>query len=118
MPIQGCEPHAAHVIFRKLSATWRPPRVPAKRRLQTRPSKVLGVVRCVKERLDTCCNAEQGFYEKTYWPPMALRTGLLRSSALQDDGLDAPCLLHTSDAADDLPRVDLGGRCYTTNTTA
>ena len=33
------------------------------------------------------------FSQKVIWPPMALRIGLLRSSALQNDGLDVPVIL-------------------------
>ena len=37
--------------------------------------------------------AKPGFYEKVIWPPMALRIGLPRNSALQNDGFDAPVIL-------------------------
>ena len=36
---------------------------------------------------------KQGFSQKVIWPPMALGIGLLRSSALQNDGHDVPVIL-------------------------
>ena len=53
----------------------------------------LEIVRLGIPRLGTCRKQKQRFYEDIIWPPMALRIGLLRSSALQDDGLDAPVIL-------------------------
>ena len=44
-------------------------------------------------RLCTWRKQKQGFHEKVIWPPMALRIGLLRSSTLQNDVLDAPVIL-------------------------
>ncbi len=52
-----------------------------------------GVRRLGMPRLGTWREQKQGLYEKIMWPPMALRIGLLRSSALQNDGLDAPVIL-------------------------
>ena len=44
-------------------------------------------------------------------PPPSLRgRAKLRAAAAADDALTEVCLLYTSDAADDLTRVDLGGR--------
>ena len=53
----------------------------------------LEIVRLGTPRLGTWRKQTQGFYEKVIWPPMALRIGLLRSSALQNDGQDAPVIL-------------------------
>jgi hypothetical protein len=39
-------------------------------------------------RLGTWREQKQGLYEKIMWPPMAFRIGLVRSSALQNDGLE------------------------------
>ncbi len=52
-----------------------------------------GVRRLGIPRLGTWRKQKQGLYEKVMWPPMALRIGLLKSSALQNDGLDAPVIL-------------------------
>jgi hypothetical protein len=41
-------------------------------------------------RLGTWRKQEQELYEQILWPPLSLRIGLLKSSALQNDGLDAP----------------------------
>ncbi len=51
------------------------------------------IVRLGIPRLGTWRKQEQGFYEKAIWPPMALRIGLLRSSAPQNDGRIKPVIL-------------------------
>ena len=43
-------------------------------------------------RLGTWRKQKQGLYEKVMWPPMALRIGLLRSSALKMTGVSSPSL--------------------------
>ena len=53
----------------------------------------LEIVRLGIPRLGTWRKQKQGFYEKVIWPPMALRIGLLRSSALQNDGRIKPVIL-------------------------
>ena len=53
----------------------------------------LEIVRLGIPRLGTWRKQKQGFDEKVIWIPMALRIGLQRSSALQNDGLDSPVIL-------------------------
>ncbi len=56
-------------------------------------TRFLEIVRLGVPRLGTGRKQTQGFDEKVIWPPMALRIGLLRSSAVQNDGLYAPVIL-------------------------
>ena len=53
----------------------------------------LEIVRLGIPRLGTWRKRKQGFDENTIWPPMSLRIGLLRSSALQTDGRIKPVIL-------------------------
>ena len=41
---------------------------------------------------------------------MFLRKAFIKGAGYTDGALDRPCLLYTSDASDDLPCVNLGGR--------
>ena len=43
-------------------------------------------------------------------PRFGLLSAMGRSQAASKDGLGGPCLLYTSDAADERSSVDLGGR--------
>ena len=53
----------------------------------------LEIVRLGIPRLGTWRKQKQGLYKKVMWPPMALRIGLLRSSALQNAGHIRPVIL-------------------------
>jgi hypothetical protein len=50
----------------------------------------------------------QRFSHKVMWPPMALRIGLLRRSALQNDGLDVPVILQCRTHRETNPKGHLG----------
>ena len=54
---------------------------------------ILEIVRLDLPRLGTWRKQKEGLYAKVVWPPMALRIGLLRSSALQNDGRIVPVIL-------------------------
>ena len=59
-------------------------------------------------RLGTWRKQKHGFYEKVVWPPMALRIGLLRSSALHNDGLDAPVSVQSRTSQETNPKGHWG----------
>ena len=63
-------------------------------------------------RLFSCAPLVQGQPLRRLTPPAPLlpKGSLLDSATSQEVALSEPCLLYTSDAADDTPCVDLGGR--------
>ena len=71
-------------------------------------SSVQEIVRLGIPRLGTRGKQEQGLYEKVIWPPTALRIGLLRRSALQNDGLDAPVILQCRTPQESNPKGHWG----------
>ena len=81
---------------------------PRYRRQRSRGCTGLEIVRLGIPRLVTWRKQKQGCYEKVIWPPMALRIGLLRSSALQNDGLDAPVTLAVANSSGDQSLGPLG----------
>ena len=72
----------------------------------------LEIVRLGIPRLGTWRKQTQGFYEKVIWPPMALRIGLLRSSALQNDGLDVPVILQFRTPRETNPKGHWGPKYF------
>ena len=68
----------------------------------------LEIVRLGIPRLGTWRKQTQGFYGKTLWPPMALRIGLLESSALQNYGLDAHVILQCRTPQETNPKGQWG----------
>ena len=54
---------------------------------------------------------KQGFSQKVIWPPMALRIGLLGSSALHNDGLDVPVILQCRTPQETNPKGHWGPNC-------
>ena len=67
-----------------------------------------GVRRLGIPRLGTWRKQKQGLYEKVMWPPMALRIGLLRSSALQSDGHIKPVTLRCRTPGETNPKGHWG----------
>ena len=53
--------------------------------------------------------------QKVIWPPMALRIGLLRSSALQNDGLDVPVILQCRTPQETNPKGHWGPNYFLRN---
>ena len=86
---------------------------PQHRRPGTRHS--LEIVRLGVPRLCTWRKQKQGFEEKTIWPPMALRLGLLRSSALQNDGRIEPVMLQRRSPQETKPKGHWGPNCFFIN---
>ncbi len=76
------------------------------------PYHLLEIVRLGIPRLGTRRKQKQGFYEKVIWPPMALRIGLLRSLALQNDGLDAPVILQCRTPQETNPKGHWGPNSF------
>ena len=55
---------------------------------------------------------KQWFYEKTIWPPMALRIGLPGSSALQNDAHFKPVILQCQTPRETNPKGHWGPNCF------
>ena len=66
------------------------------------------IVRLGIQRLGTWRKQKPIFFEKTTWPTTALRMRLLRSSALQNDGLDAPVILECRTSQETNPKGHWG----------
>src|SRR5680860_1879308 len=82
--------------------------------MATAASRVLGLVREQVMLYYLGLGAEMGAFTVAFKVPSLIRT-LVADTALSAAFI--PCLLYTSDAADDLLCVDLGGRRIITTTT-
>ena len=59
--------------------------------------------------------SSQGFYEKVIWRPMAVRIGLLRTSALQNDGRIKPVILQCRTPQETNPKGHWGPTYFLRN---